>query len=181
MITSSQLLAPAAFRLPVRCSPNDGALQWQSLGKQPRGPSEAYGNSIKTRTSGSRAGAVRSTELAISSWFSSAASRLPLWFSPVCLNLRYPGEQIHFFIRQFHLLLIQFSNLFDFKTLPLVFLNNHLAEHCNIQQSELLQTKDCICFYLGTEEKEEGGAELLQQQLWPVGPHSTFHLLLGTK
>jgi len=51
---------------------------------------------------------------------------------------------------QFCLLLIQFPNL------PPVFLYNHLAGRCSIQQSELLQTKGCICFHLGAELKEGG-------------------------
>lgn len=153
----------------MRCSLKDGALQRRFLAKQPRGPREAYGNRVKTRTSGSQAGAARSPDLAISTCLSSAASRLAPLSSPVCLNLPCPVERTHFFTGQFPLLLTQFSNPFGFERLPLGFLSNRLAGHCSIQQSELLQAKDCICFYLGTEEKARQGAELVQQHLWPVG------------
>lgn len=167
--------------LPARRSLSDGASQQWLLGKQPRGPGEAHGNRIKTRTSGSQAGAARSTDLATSTCLSSAASSPPRWSSPVCLNLPYPVEQLHFFMGRFHLLLIQFSHLFDLKALPLVFLNNRLGGRCSVQKSELLQTQDNICFYLGTKEKKRGEQSYCSSStgLWDHTAPSTYSWALS--
>lgn len=85
-MASGQPVDPATFRLPVMCSLDNGALRWQLLGNQPKSLSGVYGSTIITGTGASQAGATRSAELAISTCISSAASRLAVRFSPVCLN-----------------------------------------------------------------------------------------------
>lgn len=86
VMASGQPVDPATFRLPVMCSLDNGALRWRLLGKQPKSLSGVYGSSIKTGTGVSQAGSAWSAKLAISTCISSAASRLAVRFSPVCLN-----------------------------------------------------------------------------------------------
>lgn len=113
-------------------------LQQQFLGKQPRAPMEHVETALKQGMERAKLGLYRAL-----SWMSHtrlSLLHLPLWLSPALLSLPHSVEQLPVFMGQFHLLLIQFSSLFDFIVFGWFFFNACLAGHCSIQQAELWQT-----------------------------------------
>lgn len=130
-VIASSSLQTSHFPSASEKQPRWEELQWQFLGKQPRTSMEHMERALKQGMEGVRLGLYRAL-----SWILHP-SRLHLWSNPACLSLFHSVEHVPVFIGQFHLLLIQFSNLFDF-----IIFNFYtcLAGHCSIQQSALWQT-----------------------------------------
>lgn len=114
-----RLWLPAAASRPSRFPSARGGLDGRncnsdSLGNNQGSQMEHMELALKQGMEGVELALYRALSWMSPTHFSSAASSLPLWSSPARLSLPHSVEHLPVFMGQFHLLLIQFSSLFDF-------------------------------------------------------------------